>query len=227
MTTVRSTHRSLNQCSDVTLRSPVLSRGCPTSEHVGPKCLHWFLHADGIAVTASERTMGLPAVVLQSALQTATTQPSVNMRAGPQAHGRGLLQGCRGCLERLRCSYDGHDRCVTVTSSPPRNASAREVNFASKHGECSLHCAERGAGASPIDNRRCLRDLPSSAHRMAASHGGATSHERSSRITHHASSSAAEAASVQRRREPRVAVSAALRQPGRYVIGIECAQAHE
>ena len=32
--------------------------------------------------------MGLPAVVLQSALQTATTQPSVSMRAGPQARGR-------------------------------------------------------------------------------------------------------------------------------------------
>ena len=53
----------------------------------------WFLHADGIAVTASERTMGLPAVVLQSALQTATAQPSVSMRAGPQARGRGLMQG--------------------------------------------------------------------------------------------------------------------------------------
>ena len=72
-----------------------LSRRCtPTPEHVGPKWSPVF-HADGIAVTASERTMGLPAVVLQSALQTATTQPSVSMRAGPQARGRPPAGLCR------------------------------------------------------------------------------------------------------------------------------------
>ena len=39
--------------------------------------------------------MGLPAVVLQSEMQTATTQPSVSMRAGPQARGRPPAGLCR------------------------------------------------------------------------------------------------------------------------------------
>ena len=150
-----------------------LSRRCtPTPEHVGPKWSPVF-HADGIAVTASERTMGLPAVVLQSALQTATTQPSVSMRgpqrAGPQgawqlhsneAHWQ-IRRSKRAVMPRVAWSACG---AASWTRSLRDGdaitaAYASTHEFALKHGECSLHCAERGVGASPIDNRRCLREI--------------------------------------------------------------------
>ena len=105
LTTVRSTHRSLTNVQTRRCEVRHYPKDARTSEHVGPKCLHWLLHADGIAVTASERTMGLPAVVLQS-LQTATTQPSVyaGRAAGAWQASCRAVQRCRGCLERLRCS---------------------------------------------------------------------------------------------------------------------------
>ena len=77
------------------------------------------------------------------------------MNLGAVRRSRG--QGLGAC-----CSSNGHYRCA--------NGGATTVASCLKAEAWGMRS---GVGASPIDNRRCMRDLLSSAHRMAASNGGA------------------------------------------------------